>query len=86
MSEKLNAKEKQFQSSSHSFIYRYKSIESKKNLFIQKFQCQSSWFTMGGGLFFIYLLRVANPNLLFHPTVEIITSSMVEINFTWINT
>ena len=46
-------------------------------------------FPMGyneGGLSFIYILRDANPKLLFHPTVEIITSSMVEITFTWINT
>ena len=39
----------------------------------------------GGGLVFIQLLRDENPNSLLHPTIEIITSSTVEINFTWIN-
>ena len=45
-------------------------------------------FLMGyneGGISFIYLLRDTNPNLLLHPTVDIIISSTVEINFTWIN-
>ena len=42
-----------------------------------------------GGLFFIQLSTDTNPNLLFHPMVEIKTSSTMEITyfiFTWMNT
>ena len=53
----LNAGEKQFQSSSHSFIYQETSVESQNNLFIRSSNAIAHALQCGGSRLYIAFER-----------------------------